>query len=734
MGKYDNLSKEELLKIVEKQDEELRRKKYGLVWEKEREPEKVVIECAKNLPVLDAVDDKTITTDATDDNILIEGDNYHALSVLCYTHKEKIDVIYIDPPYNTGNKDFVYNDRYVDKDDKYRHSKWLNFMEKRLLLAKKLLKETGAIFISIDDNEMAQLKLLCDSVFGEENHIGTLIWEKKKKGSFLSGLITNIKEYVLVYSKESAKFSGLIGEITGKTETYPCVNPGNNIGIRVFPKGIVSKYKQKNFTKKAGETISAGNMSLELLSDLIVQNGILAEDVEVKSEWRYSQDAIDEYARKGELYLTNKLYFRRVVNDERFKRLKDILPRVEYEEIFELQNELINELLEDGLDSKDVFELRSKIDKMLNQNNFDFDENNLFADGWASNEDGDDELRDFFGNKFFEYPKPSKLISKLLASVRNKNALILDFMAGSGTTAQAVLQLNKKDGGNRRFILCTNNENGICENVTYPRLSKVINGYQKRGDGEWVEGLGGNLRYFKTSLLPKSKSPKQLKAQLTKQCVEMLCVKENIFNAHKQTKSYKLFISNDGSRLLGVYFDTSMAAFEGFLDELRGFGGQKAVYVFSDSGKVDGSLFAGVKNCRIEEIPQKILDVYKRLVKLNVPSDPETIFIDFEKARKRVFEEKDKDDGARVLRVVLEKVMEKIASQSGVNINDFGELSRLNDHLKQKDIITKVLWEENKTYIAIGNSASHGDYDEYEMKQVENFYKHIQNLIDKYIG
>lgn len=734
MSKYENLSKEELLALVQKQEEELKRKKYGLMWEREREPEKVVLDCANYLPILASVQSKTITTKTNEDNILIEGDNYHALSVLSYTHKEKIDVIYIDPPYNTGNKDFIYNDRFVEKEDKYRHSKWLNFMEKRLLLARDLLKETGVIFISIDDNEMAQLKLLCDKVFGEENFVGTLVWEKKKKGSHLSGTITNIKEYVIVYAKSTVKFQGLIGELTSKVETYPCINPGNSLGVRTFSKGIISKYKQKNFFKKAGEIISAGNMSLKLCSDLIIKDGILHEDIEVESEWRYSQQAITEYARKGEIYITNKLYFRRIVSDERIKRLKDILPRVEYDEIFDLQSELINELMNKEKDESIISDLKSKLEKMLKQSNFDFDENNLFADGWASNEDGDDELRGFFGSKIFEYPKPSKLISKLIASFRNKNIIVLDFMAGSGTTGQAVLQLNNKDGGNRKFILCTNNENNICTNITYPRISSVINGYEKNGNGESIEGLGGNLRYFKTLLLKKSKSAKQLKTQLTHECVDMLCVKENIFNLLSKTKSYKIFTCNANMRYLCVYFDTSKASFEVFLDELKLIEGQKSVYVFSTHEQVDKALFVGVKYFTLEAIPQKILDVYKRLVKLNIPPNPEMIYLDFDKANRRIFEEKDKDDGARLLRVVIEKIVEKIATLNGVNATEFSELSRLNDHLKQKEIFSKVLWEENKTYIAIGNHAAHGEYEEYDLKQVESFYRHIQKLIESFLG
>ena len=144
---YSNLTKEELQKLVQIKDKELANKKYGLIWDSEKEPEKVVQECAENLPILKNVGGKTIKTNDEEDNILIEGDNYHALTVLNYTHKEKIDVIYIDPPYNRGNNDFKYNDRYVEKEDGYRHSKWMNFMEKRLRLMKKILKSTGVIFI-----------------------------------------------------------------------------------------------------------------------------------------------------------------------------------------------------------------------------------------------------------------------------------------------------------------------------------------------------------------------------------------------------------------------------------------------------------------------------------------------------------------------------------------------------------------------------------------------------------
>jgi len=172
---YSNLTKDQLLEVIEKLEG---KKKYGLVWDEERVPEKVVTDCQDKLPVLTEVKGKEITTDENEPtHILIEGDNYHALSVLNYTHKGKVDLIYIDPPYNTGKaNEWKYNDKYVDENDTYSHSKWASFMFKRLSLAKDLLKDTGVILISIDDNEQAHLKLICDDVFGSNNFVANIIW------------------------------------------------------------------------------------------------------------------------------------------------------------------------------------------------------------------------------------------------------------------------------------------------------------------------------------------------------------------------------------------------------------------------------------------------------------------------------------------------------------------------------------------------------------------------------
>ena len=195
---YQNLSKEELIKEIESLKNH---KRYGLVWEEKKED--VVEQCKKQLPVLKEIKNKEIITDKNKPvNLLIEGDNYHSLSVLNYTHNKKIDVIYIDPPYNTGNKDFIFNDKYVDPEDSYRHSKWLSFMEKRLKLTKNLLKDKGVIFISIDDNEVAQLKMLMDgpNLLGEKNFIVDIIWNSRKSVSS-DAIISLNHNHTLVYAK-----------------------------------------------------------------------------------------------------------------------------------------------------------------------------------------------------------------------------------------------------------------------------------------------------------------------------------------------------------------------------------------------------------------------------------------------------------------------------------------------------------------------------------------------------
>lgn len=377
------------------------------------------------------------------ENIYIEGDNLDALKLLQETYLGKVKMIYIDPPYNTGN-DFIYEDDFSQNADEYLensgqfdeegnrlvqntesngrfHTDWLNMLYPRLKLAKDLLTEDGVIFISIDDNEVENLKKIGTEVFGKSNFVAQLVWEKKKKGAFLSKNYINMKEYVLVFAKHNSSFTGLIGEITSENGTYPCIKTTNARGIRVIRKGTPSKYKDRTYTIAAGTRVSSGNMELIYLDDVIVANSILQSDVRIDSNWIYGQEALDDYARQGLIYITQDNYIRRVVNDERVKMLKDLLTRV-------------------GADGESLPSY--KYDKNLNNG------------GWGTNEDANDELHKLFGQQYiFDFSKPTRLIAKLIQSATNADSIIMDFFSGSATTADSIMQLNAADGGTRKYIM-----------------------------------------------------------------------------------------------------------------------------------------------------------------------------------------------------------------------------------------------------------------------------------------
>lgn len=386
--------------------------------------------------------DKSLGWDTTE-NVYIEGDNLEVLKLLQESYLGKIKVIYIDPPYNTGS-DFVYADDFrmsgedwdsqsgAVNEDGYRmfkntdsngrfHSDWCSMIYSRLMLARNLLSPDGVIFISIDDNEVENLKKIGTEVFGASNFVAQLVWEKKKKGAFLSKNYINMKEYVLVFAKKNVEFPGLIGEITSDEGTYPCIKTTNARGIRTIRKGTPSKYKDKNYTIAANTRISSGNMELIYLDEVVVVDSILQNDVRIDSNWIYGQEALDGYAEKGLVYITQDNYIRRIVNDERVKMLKDLLTRV-------------------GTDGESL--AYYKYDKNLNNG------------GWGTNEDANDELHKLLGKQYvFDFSKPTRLIAKLLQTVSDEDSIIMDFFSGSAATADAVLQLNAADRGHRKFIM-----------------------------------------------------------------------------------------------------------------------------------------------------------------------------------------------------------------------------------------------------------------------------------------
>ena len=377
------------------------------------------------------------------ENLYIEGDNLDVLKLLRETYLNRVKMIYIDPPYNTG-KDFVYEDDFAEETGEFLrrdvqydeqgnrltpnldsngrfHTDWLNMMYPRLRIARDLLADDGVIFMSIDDNEVENLKKVCNEVFGGVNFIACLVWEKKKKGAFLSKHYINMKEYLLVFAKNASSFSGLVGELNSDSETYPCIKTTNARGTRMIKAGTVSKYKDKDYVVVENTRISSGNMELIYLDKAVIKDGVLQNDVLIDSNWIYSQSALDGFAKDGLIYITQDLYIRRIVNEERTKMLKDLLLRV-------------------GSDGQS-----------LSTYKFDLNLNN---GGWGTNEDANDELHQLLGQQYlFDFTKPSRLIAKIIQSENDRNAIILDFFSGSSTTANAVMQLNAEDGGNRKFIM-----------------------------------------------------------------------------------------------------------------------------------------------------------------------------------------------------------------------------------------------------------------------------------------
>ncbi|HNX00784.1 MAG TPA: site-specific DNA-methyltransferase [Candidatus Cloacimonadota bacterium] len=375
------------------------------------------------------------------DGLLIHSENYQALNLIQAKYKEQVKCIYIDPPYNTGDDGFIYKDSYPS-------STWLTMIGDRVELGLKTLSSEGVFFISIGDEEQEHLSTLITERYGKTAFFSTLIWEKKKKGTFLSGYIAKMKDYIICIAKDITKFGGLVGEITSEEETYPCVNPSNQRDKRIIPPGIVSKYKDKDYYLKEGSKISAGNMYLTLLSDLVIEKGVLAKELIIEGNWRYSQDTMMNYAADKTLYITQDLYLRRIVTEPREKRMRDTLLR---------------------------------LGNTGEANYSQYDVNDLGKFGWGTNEDANDELHQLLGEQYaVSYPKPSKLLLQLFASVRIKTGNWVDYFAGSGTTGHAVLNLNREDGGDRKYVLVE--MGNYFDTVLKPRMEKVV--YSR----DWKDG------------------------------------------------------------------------------------------------------------------------------------------------------------------------------------------------------------------------------------------------------
>lgn len=573
---YGGWSKDDLIKEITR----IKETTYGLVWHRDvpqeridvlinpdaRTPEEVFLNEAggKPFPVLkESKVSKIVTDDSLPTNLLIEGDNYHSLAVLNFTHNEKVDVIYIDPPYNTGNKDFVYNDEYIDKEDSFRHSKWLAFMERRLKLAKNLLKQDGVIFVSIGEEEFAQLKMMMDDsgIFGELNFI-TCIPRVAKTASNLGKYFASSVDYILVYAKNIEKLPAFKDEVDSslyKKEDEKGKYRDDVAFYQASQKDL--RPNQKYFVECPDGTL--------VLPPCSVQDEVMREG---DGRWRWSKET---YLKSKDLLVFKKTKTSPLVDQGGNKAIWNIYTK-----------SYLKEREEKGTVP------RNFLDKFINRK-------------------GADHIKQM--GISFDYSKPVSLIEYLIKITNKpKDILVLDFMAGSGTTAEAVLNLNHADNGSRKFILCTDNEGKICEKICYPRVKKVIKGY-KNTKGQEVKGLGGNLRYFKADDFVESEPTDKNKRKLVKKSSEMLCIKEGVYDLVTETEEYKIF-KNPQDKYLGVIFYED--AIPAFKKELKKIKHKVYTYVFSLGDDPYRAEFKDVKDkVVLQPIPEVILRVYKEIFK-----------------------------------------------------------------------------------------------------------------------
>lgn len=484
----------DLLSYLSELEKDVNGKKYGLVFEEHREEIDEVLDT--HTPVL--TEDADLFIDHGGQmNFLLEGDNLAALKLLEKTHRGKIDLIYIDPPYNTGNQDFIYDDCYVDTEDGFRHSKWISFMIKRLSIARSLLTEKGVVFIQISDIELAQLRLLCDTVFGEGNFLNIISVNMKNiAGASGGGEDKRFKkncEYILVYAKNYSLMPLFNGpyeyrEIYSVVEQYRAENKNWH-----YTSVLVQRGEKEYF----GSTVDGNGDEIRLyrrknaivksVRQVMIDEGISEKEV----YYKYGQYIFE--AKDAQTSIRT-----RVINAKKQYGITDDIVSIEYIPKTGKNRGVLYEQFYKG-DKCRLFawlgDISENIDGVLYKKDlqgtyWDYTSriNNLTKEGNVE-----------FGNG----KKPVDLLKRIIALYPDDEITVLDFFAGSGSTGHAVIAQNVEDGGQRQFILCTNNQNNICRKKTYQRLSNVIRGYITE-KGKAFEAMPASLKYYKVDYVPIS--------------------------------------------------------------------------------------------------------------------------------------------------------------------------------------------------------------------------------------
>jgi adenine-specific DNA-methyltransferase len=564
-SKYDNYTHAQLVEELKKLS---KRKKYGLVWEEERIKEKFEAEAEGKLPVL--FEDKKLEIKNKDSekpiHIIIEGDNYHSLSVLNYTHSKSIDVIYIDPPYNTGAKDWKYNNHYVDLNDTFRHSKWISLMEKRLKLAKNLLKHNGVLIVTIDDNELCTLGLLLDELFPNKERT-TVVIKYNPAGTARSGF-SRCHEYALFLLNSAQSIEKKDAPLDERSRNLR--RNGNNSNRSDSPTMFYPIYIEKKTLKVTG----AGD---------VPKTDFHPMSQTIEHQDYYEIWPLDEQNKEKNWYYSRK------------------------------------RVLDNGKDELVCRWIKNRLHVYFSTSN---NSEQKYQTVWVGSEYdagayGSSLVKSIL-DKEFPFPKSLYAVKDCLKAIikKNKKAIVLDFFAGSGTTGHAVLDLNRDDGGQRQFILCTNNENDICREITYPRIKNIIQGY-KNVKGDNIEGYGGGLKLYGQHFIGSEPTHRNKKL-LTLKSAEMLCIKENTFEEVFRNKYMSIF-KNQIKFTAILLDDIKMIEFKKEISKIKL---PISVYVFSLEGDDYSEDFDDLKNhVTLCSIPEAILKVYRRIYETANPKN-----------------------------------------------------------------------------------------------------------------
>jgi adenine-specific DNA-methyltransferase len=571
-----------LEKEIEKWKRAVKKERYGLVWLDV--PEGFEDDYENKLPILEEVPQKAIIGDKVrQTHILIEGDNYHALTCLNYTHKGKVDVIYIDPPYNTGQDGFRYKDKRlldkypdgteVPKDHPFRHSYWLSFMKKRLELAKDILADDGLIFISIDDNESSQLRFLCDEIFGQSNFLLPLYVQVRYAGKTLveDMDVQKLIETVYVYGKTSlAKLNREEVDYSFEKFIYKIEENGE-------PEMVTLGGKKVGIFRKEQYKIVEVESSKDALKEIWATGKVL----DGNSSGRFFRDYLIPRQKEDELCTLYKVYgigddiydYRYFTGPKKITASKGKYYQGVPKEIF------------------DNSEGKTKTLPVINFVNF--------ADAFGNcRHEGDVDFRS--GKKPLEF---LKYLLKL-GIKPNKQNVVVDFFAGSGSTLEAVMDLQQ----NHKVILVTNNEGKIMDNICLPRMKNAINGYKNK------QGSQENVKYYKTAFVGKHNildADDKDKIQLAYHAGEMLAIAEDTLEQVEKNDYWQVFGNKD--RVTAVYFREEQDRYDEFVKKVLSFKKPVTVYMFGWEEKVDVIDFEDSKNISLKTIPQPILEIYKQI-------------------------------------------------------------------------------------------------------------------------